>query len=388
MWDKRFLIICCSALVDPLIINAYSPLVQEFKTAFNVDVSFIALSLTFHMLPLALLSLFSGTFSDLYYRPKILMYGLFVSSLGSVLGASSPTILVFLLSRSIQGLGSALIMPVASALMGDIIPRNALGKAMGVQAIFTGFFGVVLGPLFGSFFAGIMWRVVPLILAAYTFLLGLLSRLILRNMKLPEKKSVSLLLHKLKQIARNRNIALLCTTGFISMFCYQGIQPILSDSLSLSPLLITKNEIAVLFSTIGIIRILFSFLGGILADKIGPRRTMITGFLVEVLAAFLLTSANSYGSYLLWLAVLAGFNNLTMISRTTLVLSLVPEARGTASSLSSFASFLGFSSAPIISTQIYIASGIGSVFLFDILLLFLCALFALFLRITPLRKEI
>jgi predicted MFS family arabinose efflux permease len=108
---------------------------------------------------------------------------------------------------------------------------------------------------------------------------------------------------------------------------------------------------------------------------------------MEVFAAFLLTGANSYWSYLIWLAVLAGFNNLTSVSRTTFVLNLMPEARGTASSLSSFTGFLGFSTAPIISTQIYVESGIAFVFFFDIVLLLFSVLFTALLRIDSSQEK-
>ena len=387
MLDKRFFIICCSALVDPLVIHAYTPILPELKIVFDVDIGLIALSLTLHMLPLAILSLFSGTLSDFYYRPTILMYGLFTSSIGSLLAALSPNITIFLFSRGIQGLGSAFIMPVSHALMGDIIPRSDLGKAMGVQAIFTGIFGLVLGPLIGGFLAGIGWRLVPIILCGYTFVVGILTKIILRNITPAKKRGVSAIFQQIRHVASNRNLELLCACGFISSFCYQGIHPLISDNLSLPPLLIPKNEIAVLFSITGFVRILGSFLGGILADKIGPRKTMIIGFPIEVFAALLLTGADSYRSYLMGLAILAGFNNLTSISRTTLVLNLMPDARGTAASFANFTGFLGFSSAPIISTQIYVVSGITLVFLFDMFLLSLCVLFVALLRGNNSQQE-
>jgi MFS family permease len=304
-----------------------------------------------------------------------------------LLGALSPNITVFLLSRSIQGLGSAFIMPVSQALMGDITPRNDLGKAMGTQAIFTGIFGLVLGPLIGGFLGGIVWRLVPIILFVYALTVGILTGTMVWNITPAKKRGRNTVYRQIRQVTSNRNIELLCACGFMSSFCYQGIQPIISDELSLPPLLIAKNEIAVLFAIIGFVRILGSFLGGILTDRIGPRKTMIIGFLIEVFAAFLLTGAKSYWSYLIWLAVLAGFNNLTSISRTTFVLNLMPEARGTASSFSNFTGFLGFSSAPIISTQIYMVSGIAFVFLLDIVLLLLCVFFVALLRINSLAQE-
>jgi len=279
-------------------------------------------------------------------------------------------------------------MPVGSALIGDIIPKSHLGKAMGVRQIISGLFGIVSGPLIGGFLAGIEWRLVPIFLSVYALIVGIFGRILLRDITSPEqKRSVTMIVQQIKHVVSNRNIQLLCVCGFISMFSYQGIRPIISDNLSLPPLSIPKSEIAVLFSTIGFTGILGGFIGGILADRIGPRKTMIGGFLIEVVAAFMLTSANSYLSYLTWLAVLAGFNKLTMISMTTITLSLLPEARGTASSLSSFASFLGFSFAPIVMTQIYVGYSIASVFLFDVFFLSLCILFAALIRVKSSKQE-
>ena len=101
MLSRKHLIVFSAYAIDPLITQSYNPLISALKTAFNVNVELIVLSLTFHMVPLALISLFSGALSDRYYRPKILMYGLFVSSLGSLLAAISPNVYVFMLSRSL-----------------------------------------------------------------------------------------------------------------------------------------------------------------------------------------------------------------------------------------------------------------------------------------------
>ena len=117
IFNLKFLIVSLAVVVDPLIVESYNPLVSILKTSFNVSVELIALSVSFHMLPLAILSLFSGTLSDLYHRPKLLMYGLAISSLGSILAVISPNISIFLLSRCIQGIGSAFIMPIALALI-------------------------------------------------------------------------------------------------------------------------------------------------------------------------------------------------------------------------------------------------------------------------------
>ncbi|MFH0748393.1 MAG: MFS transporter [Candidatus Bathyarchaeota archaeon] len=387
MLNNKFLIICLAIVVDPLIVESYNPLVSVFKTAFNVNVELVALSLTFHMLPLAILSLFSGTLSDLYYRPKILMYGLFISSIGSLLGALSPNIIFFLLSRSIQGIGSALIMPIALALIGDITPREDIGKAMGFSGVISGLFGVTLGPLLSGLLAGLEWRLLPLLFSTYSLVLGILSRMILSGLTISQKKgSFNLVFQQLKQTAGNRNIILLSAAGFISFFTFQGIMPLISNVFSLPPLLLEKSTIGVIFSIVGFVGILSSFFGGIIADKIGGRKNMMLGFLMMLPFMFLLTYANSYWVYLILLAALGSFNRLTYVSRSALAVELTPETRGTASSIFNFAGFLGFASAPIALTQIYTVFGMNSIYLLNVFLLMLCVIFAFLIRLDQRKK--
>jgi MFS family permease len=351
------------------------------KTAFGVNIDLIALSLTFHMLPLAILSLFSGSLSDLFYRPRILMYGLLISSVGSLIGATSPNIAFFLLSRSIQGIGSAFIMPIALALIGDITPREVLGKAIGFSGVISSLFGVTLGPLISGFLGGIEWRIMPLLIFSYGLILAVLTRIILRGVAVsPKKGSMSFIFQQIKQTAGNRNIVLLSVAGFLSLFTFQGIMPLISDVLSLPPLLMEKSQIGIIFSIVGFVGILSSFFGGVLTDRIGGRKNMAFGFLMMLAPMFLLIFADSYWSYLVLLPALSCFSRLTHVARSALAVELTPESRGTASSFFNFAGFLGFASAPVALTQIYTAFGINSVYLLNVFLLLLCAIFAFLIR--------
>lgn len=381
MIDKRLIIICCAYAVDPLVMMSFNPLVSVLKTTFNVNVELIALGVTFHMLPLSILCFFSGTISDMFYRPKMLMYGLFLSCIGSLINFISPNITVFLLSRSIQGAASALIMPIAIALIGDITPREQLGRAMGFALMFMSAVSAILGPLVSGFLAGINWRLVPLYLVAYCVVVGILCRIILIGIVAPQKKgSISLVFQQIRKTA-NRNILLLSATGFIAMFCWAGVQPLISNILSLPPLLVPVSEIGVIFSIVGFVGALFSFLGGVLNDRLGGRNNMIIGLLLMMLPMFLLTYANSLWLYLILLPAVRCFNGLSGVSRSALVVGSAPEARGSASSMLQFASYLGFSLAPIILTQIYMVWGMNSVYLTNVFLLLLSVLFIFLVRL-------
>jgi MFS family permease len=166
------------------------------------------------------------------------------------------------------------------------------------------------------------------------------------------------------------------------MFAWSGIQPLISDILSLPPLSMSENEIGTIYSIVGFIGILFAYVGGVLTDRFGAKRNMIFGLLMEILPVFLLTFANSYWSYVILLAVHGGFMRVTHTSRSTLVVELIPEARGSTSSIIQFASFLGFASSPIVMSQIYVSSGINPVYMSNTFLLMLSIIFITLIRMS------
>lgn len=384
VYEKRYFLICAAALVDPLVVTSIGPLVPALKAAFHVNVDLVALSLTFHMIPFSILNLFSGTLSDRYYRPKMLLYGLFLSFSGSLLGAVAPNILIFSLSRSLQGIGSALIMPITLAMLGDIIPGEVMGKAMGVYGVFLGV-STSIGPLMGGFLAVIEWRLLEYVLAIYCILLAILIWIVFGFHDTSQKKRS--LIKQFRYVAKNRNIIMLSLSGFILFFSFQGIQPFISDVLSLPPLLLRDDEIGVLFSLAGVTGIIFSVLGGILVDHIGGRKTMALSFLMMMPSQVFLTFAGSYWAYLIELAVLQGFQRSAWSAVQTLVLESFPDARGTASSIFNFTRYLGFGTAPAIVATIYVAQGLNSVYLLNVLLLLLGVILAYFIHSDRLKNQ-
>ena len=99
---------------------------------------------------------------------------------------------------------------------------------------------------------------------------------------------------------------------------------------------------------------------------------MVLGYLGMLLPMFLLGIADSYWSCLVLLSALSGFSHLANTSRNALVVKLKPEEKGTISSISNFAGFMGFASSPVALTQVYLTLGMGYAYLVGISLLLLC----------------
>lgn len=385
MSSKRHIAVYSAVFADPFIVTSFNPLVPILKTEFNVSIQLVALAVTFHMVCLALVSLFSGTLSDIYGRPRIIMYGLFLSAAGSIICALSPNIVVFLVARSMQGAGDGFFMAVGLALIGDITEKKDLGKAMGLYgaAVMS---GSCLGPLLSGFISALGWRLIPIILFIYTLTAGVLTRVIFGAQAKPKEAGSSTLIFKqFKQVGTNRNIALISLSGLVSFFVYGGIQSLISDRLSQSPFSATSSQIGILFSVSALVGVLFSFTAGYLLDKFEDRKILVIGWIISLLVESSLIFTNVYWQYLILLPTLSAFNRFVQISLQAMAIKAMPESKGVASSIYSFAGYGGFAAAPAIMAPVYIAEGIGTVYSINLALIVVCVFSVFFIRIKKME---
>jgi MFS family permease len=366
-FTKHHLLVYGSALLDPLIILAYNPLVPVLKTEFGVSVDLIALSLTFHMLPFALLNLISGTISDRFHRPTVLTCGLGLSTGGSVLATFAPSLGVFYLSRIIQGIGSAFIMPITMALVADLTMPSQRGRVMGIYGMFIGM-ATTLGPLIGGYLAGIEWRIVPIVLAAYSGLMTLLVRFGFMTTQTLQQSSrtESQVTQQLRQSLQNRGVLAASITGFLLFFTFQGIQPLLADHLSLPPLATTQADIGVFLAIVGVVGILFSALSGFIITRWGTRWTILVGFIAMLIPQMLLLIADSYWNYLATFTLLGSVQRIVLTAAQTLTLESAGLSLGSASSVFNFTRYLGFAIAPTAMSAIYLVSGLRVLFILNL----------------------
>jgi len=369
-FTKRHLLVYGSALLDPLIILAYNPLVPVLKTEFGVSVDLIALSLSFHMLPFALLNLLSGTISDRFHRPSVLTFGLGLSTGGSVLAAFAPTLGVFYLSRIVQGVGSAFIMPIAMALVADLTASSRRGRVMGIFGMFIGM-ATTLGPLIGGYLASIEWRIVPIVLATYSGFMTILVRLGFKSTIVRQDSSQIefQVTQQIRQALRNRSVLAASVAGFLLFFTFQGIQPVLADYLSLPPLGVTQADIGIFLAVVGVVGIIFSALSGSVITRWGTRWTIIGGFLAMLIPQTLLLLADSYWSYLAMFTLFGSVQRIVLTAAQTLTLESTGSSRGSASSVFNFTRYLGFAIAPTVMSTVYLVFGLRILFILNLGLL-------------------
>lgn len=141
------------------------------STTFHASAATLTWIVSITPMSSAALILFAGALGDRFGRKRLLLLGLTVFLVSAVLSAfaASPGQLVAL--RAMTGVGSAVAMPAALALVFDLAPASGRRTAVGVMSA-TQAVGSLLGPLLGGAALVLFWwgaaflAVVPFLVVA------------------------------------------------------------------------------------------------------------------------------------------------------------------------------------------------------------------------------
>jgi EmrB/QacA subfamily drug resistance transporter len=146
-------------------------LAHAFDASFQ-DVQWIVLA---YLLTITTLIVSVGRLGDLTGRRRLMLAGILLFTVASVLCGVSPTLRLLIAARAVQGLGAAIMMALALALVGETVPKARTGSAMGLLGTMSAI-GTALGPLLGGvLIAGLGWQAIFLVnvpLGILTFLLA------------------------------------------------------------------------------------------------------------------------------------------------------------------------------------------------------------------------
>jgi len=169
-------------VIDVSAVNVAFPSIRD---DFDVSEATLGWIISGYAITVAALLLVSGRYADSFGRKRLFMPGVAIFMVGSMLCALSPSAGFLIAARVVQGVGGAIILATAIAVVLPDFPANKRSSVIGITGA-TGALGAVVGPALGAVLTdvwswrGIFWINVPL-----AILVLALSPRLLRESKNP-----------------------------------------------------------------------------------------------------------------------------------------------------------------------------------------------------------
>jgi len=146
--------------LDTSIANVGLPtLSQAFGASFQ-QVQWIVLA---YLLAITTLIVSVGRLGDILGRRRLLLSGIALFTLASLFCGIAPSLWLLLAARAFQGIGAAMMMALTVAMVGETVPKERTGSAMGLLGTMSAI-GTTLGPsLGGILIASLGWETIFLV---------------------------------------------------------------------------------------------------------------------------------------------------------------------------------------------------------------------------------
>ncbi len=334
------LLIASLGMIGPFAIDTYLPAFAGIATSLDASPVQMQQTLSVYLFGFAFMNLFHGAISDTIGRKPVILAGLGMFTLASIGCALSTSIGALVFFRGLQGLSTGAGIVVSRAVIRDLFPQAEAQRMMSLVTIIFGIAPAVAPIVGGWLFVHTNWH------AIFWFLAGLGVLLLIANWRLlPESHPVRLrqpfdlrnLMRGYRDLVGSARFLLLCLASgipFNGMFLYVLASPaFLGEHLGLAP-----TEFWWFFvSTISGI-MAGAWLSGRVAGRISPRRQIRIGFAIMVTMSLVNVVLNLTRepdvAWALFPIAIFSFGWAMMVPVVTLlVLDLVPERRGMASSL-------------------------------------------------------
>ena len=332
-------LLACLGMLGPFSIDTYLPAFTGIATAIGATPVEMQQTLSAYLFGFAIMNLFHGALSDSFGRRPVVLWGLAVFTLASVGCAMSQHIGALVFFRAVQGMSAGAGIVISRAVIRDMFPP---ADAQRVMSQVTIYFGVApaVAPMVGGFlFVHSDWHAIFWFLVAVGVVLWVANyKLLPETLHLSQRQpfSVRNLMRGYREMgssARFMMLALASGIPFNGMFLYVLSAPVfLGEHLHLAPGQFFWFFMITIAGIMG-----GAWLSGRLAGRIKPQHQIRHGFLIMVLVSLLNLALNLLFTPQAWWALLPigiyAFGWALMVPVVTLmVLDLVPERRGMASS--------------------------------------------------------
>jgi EmrB/QacA subfamily drug resistance transporter len=151
MPNPRFLamIVASALIMEQIDSTVLATALPTMARSFHVPPLEMGMALTSYLMSLAVFIPASGAVADRYGSRTVFRAAIVIFTLSSIACSQAPTLLALIAARIVQGLGGAMMVPVARLVLVRAVPKSELVSAMSWLLVPT-LIGPVIGPPLGG----------------------------------------------------------------------------------------------------------------------------------------------------------------------------------------------------------------------------------------------
>lgn len=330
---------------------------------------------------------------DRYDRRKAIIFVYIGFIIANILCALAPQYKFFMLARLFAGLFGGVLNVLIMSVVGDVIPLERRGKAMGkIMSAFAAASvigipsGLILADIFGDYHAP-FWLLSVLSVLVGTILLfkfpSIKSHMEFEGSKTPPMEI-------LKEFMLNSNVRRSLLFIFLLMIGGFTVVPFISDYL-VNNVGLNLNELKYVYLCGGLATVASSIFVGRLADKLGKVKTFIIAASISIIPIGSVTvlPIMPLGYVLMFNVVFFMCFGARFVPAMTLMTSCVqPKRRGSFLSISSAIQQLGSGMAVLIASGIIVNGAKGELYYFGWVGIVACVATVLSIYVSLRIKEV
>ena len=330
-------------MLGPFSIDTYLPAFAGIATALGATPVEMQQTLSAYLFGFAFMNLFHGALADSFGRRPVVLWGIALFTIASAGCALSQSIGQLVFFRAVQGLSTGAGIVVSRAVIRDMFPPAQAQQVMSQVTIYFGVAPAVAPIVGGWLFVHTGWHSIFWFLALVGAILWITNFRLLPETLHPSHRQPFNVRHLMRgywalgSSPKFLLLALASGVPFNGMFLYVLSAPaFLGEHLKLEPTQFFWFFVLTISGIMG-----GAWLSGRLAGRIAPKRQIRHGFVIMFVVGIANVALNTvlepHPAWALLPIAIFSFGWALMVPVVTLlVLDLVPERRGRASSLQAF----------------------------------------------------
>ena len=331
-----------------LFMRSTDPVIPQIAGGLSVDTATAALLATAFTLPYALIQPVLGALADMTNKARLMLLCMVVLTVASIASALAVNFEMLMAARVVAGLAAGGVVPIAFAIVGDLVPVAKRQVAMGRLL-----FAIMTGNLLGATLSGVVgdlagWRAVFLSVGAFGGIALAVAIPAFRSITAaPKTFDLSTVGPSYRTIFGNPLAKICFTAVFLEALFMYGMFPYIATLLHQSGE--TRASIAgVVIAGFGIGGAVYGLAISRILPLTGETLLMRAGGIIMGLCLFVVALRLPWPVEFVNFVMLGlGFYFLHAVIQIY-ASELAPTARGTALALHSFFFFLGHAAGPIV----------------------------------------